>query len=382
MNDRERFTATLKFQKTDRPFRWETVAVWPSAIKKWHEQGLPANINCNDITNSEFYSHYGMDKIGWLPFPGVWTVNPYCPYFEFKILNDDGEHLTIQDYDGIIKMNLKKDADTSMPSFLEFPVKSKKDYYEKIKWRLDYKTPERFPSDWQEYVKSNITRDFPMGMFVTGPFGHLRNLYGDENLMYEFFDEPDFIHEIMTDWMNFNIGFITKVCKDFVPDFIMIWEDICYKSGPLVSPDIYKEFMLPYLKKVITCAKLAGIVGIILDTDGDCSKMIPLYLESGVNAFYPFEVQAGMDIVQLRKEYGNAFTIIGGLDKTTLAISEEAVMAELDKKLPFMLEKGGYIPMLDHSVPTNVTLKMFQFYIDYIRKLEAKYGDFTKRKEY
>jgi hypothetical protein len=369
MTARERFIATIKFEKTDRPFRWEAPAVWPATIKKWHSQGLPADITCNNISDSEIYSYYDMDKLVWLPIEGGWIGDPYYPFFEYKVLNDDGKHLVIQDTDGIIKKVLKEDPDTSMPAFLKFPVVSRKDYEDKIKWRLDYRASERFPNNWDEFVKNNSVRDFPIGMFVIGPFGHIRNLFGDENLMYTFYDDPDFVHEIMSDWMKFYIGFLTKTCADIVPDFIMIWEDMCYKSGPLISPDLYIEFMSPYLKQVISCAKSLGITGIVVDNDGDCSKMIPRYLECGANAFYPFEVQAGMDIVAIRKQYGDVFTIIGGLDKRTLVDSEADIRAELDKKLPFMLEQGGYIPMIDHSVPPNVTMDMFHYYIDYARKL-------------
>jgi uroporphyrinogen decarboxylase len=189
--------------------------------------------------------------------------------------------------------------------------------------------------------------------------------------MYIFFDDPKLVHEIMTDWMDFYKQFIRMVCRDVVPDFIMIWEDMCYRSGPLISPEFYREFMSPYLKEVIDAAKTCGIPGIVVDNDGNCSKMLPLYLECGANAFYPFEVQAGMDIVNVRKQYGDQFMIIGGLNKRTLADSEEAIRKELDAKVPFMLEWGGYIPMLDHSVPTDIPLKLFRYYLQYVRSLGA-----------
>jgi uroporphyrinogen decarboxylase len=206
-------------------------------------------------------------------------------------------------------------------------------------------------------------------MFVIGPFGHIRNLFGDEELMYVFFDDPQLVRDIMADWADFYQRFISMVCADVAPDFIMVWEDMCYRSGPLISPEFYREFMSPYLKPVMDTAKACGIPGIVVDNDGDCTKMLPLYLECGANAFYPFEVQAGMDIVEIRRQYGKRFTIIGGLDKNALAVGEAAVRAELDKKMPFMVQGGGYIPMLDHSVPTNVTLEMFRYYLKYARAL-------------
>lgn len=372
MDARERFIATLRFEKLDRPFRWEAPAVWPATIKQWHGEGLPESITCCNITDSEVYDYFEMDKLVWLPFEGGWIGDPYYPFFEYKILEDEGEKLVIQDTDGIVKRILKENADTSMPQFLKFPVTNHETYISNIKWRLDPKSKERYPENWDSLVREYSDRDYPIGMLVIGPFGHIRNLFGDEELMYLFYDDPQLVHEIMTDWMNFYRQFISQVCNDVVPDFIMIWEDMCYKSGPLISPEFYQRFISPYLAEVIETAKYRGIAGIAVDNDGDCSKMLPIYLECGANAFYPFEVQAGMDIIDIRKQYGNQFTIIGGLNKRALAISEEAIRKELDEKVPFMLDTGGYIPMLDHSVPTDIPLKLFRYYLHYVRSLGQK----------
>jgi len=371
MNARERFIATLKFEKLDRPFRWEAPAVWPATIKQWYKEGLPKHITCSNITDSEVYDYFEMDKLAWLPFDGGWIGDPYYPFFEYKVLKDEGGKIVIRDTDGIVKRVLKEDADTSMPQFLKFPVTDRKTYISEIRWRLDPKSRERYPKNWDLLIDEYQNRDYPLGMFVIGPFGHIRNLFGDEELMYIFFDDPKLVHEIMTDWMEFYKQFIGMVCRDVVPDFIMIWEDMCYRSGPLISPEFYEKFMSPYLKEVVSAAKNCGISGIAVDNDGNCSKMLPLYLECGANAFYPFEVQAGMDIVSVRQQYGNQFMIIGGLNKRTLADSEEAIRKELDAKVPFMLEQGGYIPMLDHSVPTDISLRLFRYYLQYVRSLGA-----------
>jgi uroporphyrinogen-III decarboxylase len=369
MNSRERFLATINFEPVDRAFRWEAPAVWPATIKRWHHEGLPRHITCSNITDSEVYDYFEMDKLVWLPFKGGWIGDPYEPMFDYKILEDDGEHLTVQDTDGIVKNLMKEDPDTSMPQFLKFPVSSVPDYRNNIRWRLDPTTRERFPKEWSELVKSYRSRDYSLGMFVIGPFGHLRNLMGDEGLMYALFDEPELVQEIMTHWKNFYTGFISLVVRDVVPDFIMIWEDMCYKSGPLISPSAFRTFMAPGLKEVIDTAKSAGIKGLIVDNDGDCRQMLPIYLDCGANGFYPFEVQAGMDILKIRAQYGKSFTIIGGLDKRTLATSQAAIKAEIDNKVPFMLQQGGYIPMLDHSVPINVPMSLFRYYVDYVRTI-------------
>jgi uroporphyrinogen-III decarboxylase len=363
MNARERFLKTFEFKKTDRPFYWETPGAWAATIQRWKNEGFdkPAGVKFPDF--------FGMDALKWLPFKGGWTGNPYEPMFETQILDDDGVNITMLDRYGIIKKERKVNPETSMPQFLEFPVKTIENFREKILPRFEPDSPERFPDDWPALAEEYKIRDYPLGMYIIGPFGFLRNLLGDEELMYMLFDDPEAIHEMMFVWENFYKSFIQRVCIDVVPDFVMIWEDICYSNGPLVSPAAFNEFMAPYLKRVISIINESGIKGIVVDTDGDCTKMLPIYLECGANGFYPFEVQAGMDIVELRKEYGNRFVIIGGLNKKLLADSKEAIKEEVDLKVPFMLKQGGYIPMLDHTVPPDVPYENFRFFISYVRAI-------------
>jgi len=367
MNARERFRKTFDFEKLDRPFRWETPGAWAATIQRWKKEGFdkPKGVRFPDF--------FEMDELKWLPFKGGWTGNPYEPMFDTEIIEDDGVNITMLDRYGIVKKERKVNPETSMPQFLEFPVKTIDDFRTKILPRLDSSAPERFPDNWKELLEEYEKRAYPLGMFVIGPFGFLRNLMGDEELMYALFDEPEAIHEMMFVWENFYKSFIKRVCTDIVPDFIMIWEDICYSNGPLVSPPQFNEFMTPYLRRVVSVSKEQSIKGIVVDTDGDCTKMLPIYLECGANGFYPFEVQAGMDIVAIRKEYGKKFVIIGGLNKKLLADGQEETRREVDEKVPFMLEQGGYIPMLDHTVPPDVPYENFKFFIEYVREISKKF---------
>lgn len=366
MNSRQRFHAVMDFKETDRPFRWETPGTWAATSQRWATEGYdkPANISLTQF--------FEMDDLRWIPIKGGWTGNPYYPMFEIQELSVEDENRILIDRYGITKKERIKNPETSMPQFLKFPVENRQDYEDKIRPRFDYRSPERLPENWSELVKQYNNRDYTLGLHVIGPFGFLRNLMGDENLMYAFFDDPKLVHEMMYDWKVFYIGFLKSICADMVPDFTMIWEDISYSRGPLISPELFEEFMSGPLTEVIDCMREMKIKGIIVDTDGDCHKMLPIYLNCGANAFYPFEVQAGMDIVQLRKQYGQSFVIIGGLNKRALAGSKEDIIEEVDSKYPFMISKKGWIPMLDHTVPPDVPYENFKFFLEYVRSFEPK----------
>ena len=99
-----------------------------------------------------------------------------------------------------------------------------------------------------------------------------------------------------------------------------------------------------------------------MDSDGDASLLLPLWLEAGINGFLPMEVAAGMDPRVVRKRYGRNLRLMGGLDKRTLLQSRAAVDRELESKVPELIAGGGYIPHLDHVIQWECPLEAYQYY--------------------
>jgi uroporphyrinogen decarboxylase len=98
-----------------------------------------------------------------------------------------------------------------------------------------------------------------------------------------------------------------------------------------------------------------------VDTDGDVWKLLPLFIDGGVTGLYPFEVSAGMNVVEVRQAFPR-LQILGGIDKTALAQGPAAIESELQAKVPWMLQQGGYIPYVDHFVPPDVSWDNFLYY--------------------
>lgn len=152
-------------------------------------------------------------------------------------------------------------------------------------------------------------------------------------------------------------------------------EDFAYKAGPLISPEIFRKFFLPRYRQLTDFLKAQGVPSIWLDTDGNFEVLIPLLLEAGITCVWPLEVASGMDPVALRKKYGQDLVLSGGIDKRALAKSRQEIEQELTSKLPYLLEQGGYIPTLDHSVPPDVPLDNYRYYLGLKSKLlEGRFG--------
>ena len=380
MNARERFTNSLLFQPVDRPFRWETLGMWPETLDRWFAEGLDPDLAQprpedwgalrSDMHLRVLVRGFGLDRVDYLRGAVIsgYTESPFLPEFDLLELENDGEKRLIQDHDGILKREFVHYGTSSMPQYVRYPVKTRADFHALLP-RLDPSHPQRLCADWAQTCAAYARRDFPVGLTICGAYGHPRNLLGVEGLSEAYYDQPALLREILEHWTDFYCRLAERVWQGVQFDFVLIWEDMAYKNGPLISPRMVREFMLPYYRRFIDHVRGLGCRIIIVDSDGDVRLLAPLFLSAGVNAMLPFEVQAGMDVREFRRQYGRDLALIGGLDKRCLAESPAAVEDELRGRMLPLLRSGGYIPALDHTVPPNVSLDQFRAYLDLIRRI-------------
>ena len=375
MQARERFQRIMKFDPGIRTLYWE-FGYWAATIRRWYHEGLPKihgipddhpddkTVTGEGIPSPELDSVKDREVSSYLSFDkGIMRVpveHWIFPRFTRQVIQETETHLILIDEVGITQEVLKQGG--SMPHFLGWPVANREDF-ENLKERFNPDDPGRFPENWREVVAQFRARDYPiaLGGRPVGFFGSLRDLMGFEVTLLGYYDQPQLIKDMLTFFTDFWIRLWEKVLSQLHDvDLALIWEDMSYKSGSLISPAMFQEFMLPCYKKITAFLKSYGVTTIFVDTDGNCTDLIPLFLEGGVTGMFPFEVQAGMNIVNIAKEFPT-LQIMGGLDKTKIAKDKALIDQELEK-LPFMLRRGGYIPYLDHLVPPEVPWELFVYY--------------------
>ena len=200
---------------------------------------------------------------------------------------------------------------------------------------------------------------------------YLRSLMGPEEVLYKFYDEPELIRDCMETWLKLADRIIAEHQKYVTIDELYFGEDICYKSGPLISPDMMREFLLPYYSQLINNIKLRQIdksrhLFFQIDTDGNCYPVIDVYREIGMDHMSPFEVASDCDVVEVGKKYPD-LRIRGGIDKRILAAGKEAIDKMIGRIMPVMKKRGGYIPTCDHGVPEEVG---FDDYMHYRKRMQ------------
>lgn len=356
MTPRERFRAAMAFEEVDR-LPMVTMGLWPETEERWRGEGA---------TDIDAEAIRGFDG----PMQSCWMYGKYqgpIPAFEEKVIAETERYRDEQNWLGQVQRTLIDS--TSMPSYLEFPLKGRSDWNEYRK-RLDPTSPGRYPENWDVNIverRRGPAADEIRGVAVYGYYGFPRMMFGTEQLSMLFYDEPELIAEMNEYWCEFSMSRLEKAMKEMDFDYALIWEDNCYNHGMLHSPKVFGEFMAPYYRRLVEFFRGAGIDIISVDSDGNVAELIPLLLDVGVTGLHPFEVASGMDVVEIARQYPR-LQMWGGLDKREIAKGPLAIDAELDRVLPFMKKRGGYAAGLDHSVPPDVSLVDHRYYVENLRR--------------
>ncbi|MCL6087623.1 MAG: hypothetical protein M1475_04360, partial [Actinobacteria bacterium] len=341
--------------------------------KKWLNEGLPKTadtpyINALDakivresddiagsdeLTDKNILNYFNLDSY-LVKFP--FDLSPMLPQ---KTIEDNMNYKIYLDSYGLKKKEGKITA--GIPMVIEYPIKNKRDFYNyRDLYDNDYR--KRLPGNWNELKEKLKNRDFPIRL-GGGPYGFSffpRHLMGDVIYMTSMYDDPDFLKEFNEFFLNLVMNYWSLILRDIEIDCIFILEDIAYRSGSFISGEMFKEFLTPYYIKFIDFLKQFKIKNILVDCDGLIDELIPLWIEAGVTGIFPIE--AINDVSEIRQKYPK-LQMMGGIDKRLLFKegTKKGIDTELEK-INKLLDKGGYVPHIDHAVSEDVTWDNFKYY--------------------
>ncbi|MGQ9786682.1 MAG: uroporphyrinogen decarboxylase family protein [Anaerolineae bacterium] len=426
MNARERFLATMRFEKGVAAPKWE-FGYWGATIKRWYREGLPER-NYPTIptrivtTSSSLYTtawtyewrkqrtvfelsyaerqrrielpdgigvwggalywpsqgfpldqdvtnYFGMDRSTVL----VQVEQLFWPHFEPRVLFEDEKYVDYVDIDGITRRYQKVEG--VIPTAMSWPIRDWRTWEEIKNERMRLDTiAQRFPPHWPELLQEYRNRDYPLavGGYPLGLFGTLVHLLGYQNLFYSYYDQPDLLHDILQHLTRLWMAIWEEVMAQVDVDVVHIWEDMSSSRGSMISTATFREFMTPYYKRLTDFLKAHGVQVILVDTDGNCTQLIPLFLEAGITGLYPMEVSAGMDVLAARRQYPQ-LQMMGGIPKSELAKGRARIDAILED-VALLLRSGGYIPFGDHLIPPEVPWEHFKYYRERLNTLIERGG--------
>jgi uroporphyrinogen-III decarboxylase len=259
----------------------------------------------------------------------------------------------------------------SMDQYLTFPVTDRASW-EDVKRRYNSHSPARYPQWWDDTRRCLAARDYPLALTHNGCFGlysFLRRLMGTELACTIFYDDPMLAEEMLDYLTDYLIEVTHRALHDVEIDYFNYFEDLSYNAGPLVGPNIFRKFLMPRYRRINDHLRAHGVQHIWLDSDGNTEVLIPLIIEMGVTVHWPLERASNMDPLKLQREYGRDLAFIGGIDKRAVAKGKAAIDEEMYHHVPQMLERGGYIPTLDHAFPPDISYENFLYYLELKKKL-------------
>ncbi len=363
---RECFRQTALFRRGGGLPRFEAMGFWEETLVRWRAEGLPADQSPWQFFDIEQFMDNAPPGIAYHTDRVI--SNAYWPPFEERTLEETEQYVVRRQADGIVARQLK--TGTSVPQFLEYPLKSESDW-PAIRERLDPHRAERY-AEAPAVAARTRGRSYVLRFGICGAYGFLRNLFGPESLCYALYDTPQFIHQLLGHWVFFNCALADRLCPLIDFDYVFLWEDMAYKNGPLMSPAHFRGFLLPRYQELLGYLRSRhGLDLVMVDSDGNNWDLLPLFLEGGVNIFTPLEIAAGMEPMELRRRFPE-LALFGGIDKRALFGGKAAIRAELERKVPALLDGGGYFPCLDHHVPADISFEAFCQYLEMLRAIEGQ----------
>jgi hypothetical protein len=361
-SERERYLRYMRFEPVDRIPLME-MGVLDDTFARWYGEGLPRWVR--DLRNLEDYLQLDRSwNCNWLPIQDL-----IYPFFEQQVLDENETEQVISDSQGVVYRTRKHQP--TIPQYIRFPVENEADY-EKLLPLLIGKDPARYPPDFTDDLRWRIERGEIIGISFPGFFGFPRGLMGFENLCMAFCDQPQLIRRMIADRVQFARDLYAPLLASGQLNFVQIWEDMAYKAGPMISPRMVREFMLPAYAELVSFFRAGGVELIMVDSDGDMRSLLPIWLEVGMDGVHPCERAANCDPLAIRRQYPGC-RLHGGMDKRIIATGREGVDAELCRVQP-LLKEGAYIPSIDHFVPHDISYETYLYYVERRRELSHNPG--------
>jgi len=368
MTHRECFAKVMAGEPTAWVPHYE-LGCWGQTTQRWLAEGMPiSEAYLGDMFEGE--PLFGLDRRNYARLNTA-----MLPGFETEVLDETERYIVARHANGVVTKALKegtvRGTRWSMDTYLSHPVTDRASWAD-VKRRYDPRAPVRYPMWWDEQARLWQDRDYPVCLLGNGTFGlysQLRSWVGTEEISYLFYDDPALVEEMLEFHTEFLLQLIDRAVGDVQFDYFNFFEDCAGKGGPLFGPEMFRKFFMKPYRRITERLRAAGIDSIWLDSDGDSEALIPLWMEAGINCHWPLEQASGMDPLRLRAEFGKDLVLCGGIDKREIAKGRKAIERELTAKIPPLVEQGGYIPHIDHTVQPDVSYADFLYYLELKRKL-------------
>ncbi len=321
MNERERFRRLFRGEPVDRPPMLEE-GIREEALDRWHAQGLAVH-----ETHSEVF--------GLTPHENIEPDLRFRPRYFGRLLD-----LSARGY--------RRAFDPS---------------------------GKRLGEEWTDTVRRLEHRDHIVGVWASRGFFQALGV-GDwatlEQALDGVIDHPRKIRNRLGMYGDFCARMLETVLDEVDADFIFLSEPISDNRGPLISPAMFEDFMIPVYERLISVARARGCEQILVSTYGNTARLLPIMIEAGVTILWVSEAAEvpEIDYRSLRRRYGSELGLIGGIPLSILRSGEpEKMERRLREIVTPLMESGRYIPLAGGRVREEVPWSVYRRYREILSDL-------------
>ncbi len=361
----ERLNRTLRHEEPDR------VPVsdffWGSFIDRWRkEMQLPED--------ADPYYHYDLDWIVTIP-----NMDPRI--MSFETIRETEEEVVVKTGFGA---TIRKKFDFPMPEFMDWEV----DTIEKLEG-FEFEDPnsniryfeggdnqiagvgdgfERNSPAWIETVRK-LRPEFPVYGSMIECSECLTRLVGQVNSLLWIGMYPERFGEAINRIGQFYLDCLKAEIKasDDLLDGMVIWGDVAFSQNMFFDPEYWRSYFKPWVKAMTEYCHQSGLP-VIYHGCGNVKSILGDFIEFGLDAYNPLEAKAGLDVIELRREYGHQLGFCGNSNIQVWETGDrDLIRKEVLRKLN-AARGGGYIFQSDHSVSSSVSGQTYDYIVNLVRE--------------
>lgn len=349
LTSRERFARMFAHREADRVPIIDSP--WEATIERWRREGMPPDVSFVDYFDLDRVAHIGADN---------------SPRYPARIVEETESYIVRTTSWGATLKNWKHAAST--PEFLDFTI------VDRASWAAarERMTPSADRIDWQR-LAANYPRWVREGYWIEAGlwFGFDVThswIVGTDRMLFAMMDDPDWCRELFAHELETHLALLDRIWEAGYRFDAVKWpDDMGYKGKQFFSLSMYRELLKPFHQRAIDWAHAKGIKA-HLHSCGDVNPLVPELVDMGLDALNPLEVKAGMDPLRLKALHGDKLVLHGGIN-AVLWDHPDKILAEMQRAIPIMKERGGYIFSSDHSVPSSVSLEDFRRIVGLAKEL-------------
>ena len=344
LTSRERILAAMEHRESDRVAITESI--WGTAVARWRQEGLPQGVSPQ--------AYFGLELAG--------TALDLSFQLEPRKIEETDKYVIMATEYGRVQKSWKGRAST--PELLDFPVKTRQDWEAHRRHLLWNDSRVK----WDDALEANREARAE-GHFIQfgGRVGYqaVTTFAPCETIWVAMIDDPEWIIDMITTVTDLTLVALEEmISRGFEFDGVMCSDDLGYRNGTFFSTDMFRRFVMPHHQRHCDVAHARGLKT-QLHSCGNVMAFVPSIIESGYDALNPLEVKAGMDLVQMKRDFGEQLCLVGGIDARAMSHPDPCVIEEeIRTKVPLAKKGGGYIFHSDHSVPDSVSFEQYKRVVD------------------